>query len=68
MPFYSIPFANLWMLNLKDKLSNKYGIRSIPTLVILNGEDGSVVTKNGKGEYGNYFKGDYVVPSSCCIS
>ena len=68
MPFYSIPFANLWMLNLKDKLSNKYGIRSIPTLVILNGEDGSVITKNGKGEYGNYFKGDYAVPSSCCIS
>ena len=68
MPFYSIPFANLWRLNLKDKLSAKYGVRSIPTLVVLNGEDGSVVTKNGKGEYGNYFKGDYTVPSSCCVS
>jgi nucleoredoxin len=68
MPFYSVPFANLWLLNIKDKLSAKYSIRSIPTLVILNGEDGTVITRNGKGEYMNYFNGEYEVPSSCCIS
>jgi nucleoredoxin len=67
MPFYSVPFANLWLLNIKE-LSGKYGIRSIPTLVILNGQDGTLITKNGKGEYSNYFKGEYEVPSSCCIS
>mmetsp|Transcript_13468 Transcript_13468/g.20790 ORF Transcript_13468/g.20790 Transcript_13468/m.20790 type:complete len:164 (+) Transcript_13468:139-630(+) len=68
MPFYSVPFANLWLLHIKDKLSSRYGVRSIPTLVILNGQDGSVITKNGKGEYATYFKGEYEVPSSCCIS
>ena len=68
MPFYSVPFANLWLLNIKDKLSDRFAIRSIPTLVILNGQDGSVITKNGKGEYATYFKGEYEVPSSCCIS
>ena len=68
MPFYSVPFANLRLLNLKEKLSGRYGVRSIPTLVILNGQDGSVITKNGKGEYATYFKGEYEVPSSCCIS
>ena len=67
MPFYSVPFANLWLLNIKDKLSNRYGVRSIPTLVILD-QDGRVITKNGKSEYYNFFKGEYDVPSSCCIS
>ena len=49
MPFYSIPFANLWMLNLKDKLSNKYGI--------LAGKSWNIdipILKNGKSFYVNY--------------
>lgn len=66
MPWFSVPHANLWRLNIKDDLSNKYGVRTIPTLVILDGESGEVITKNGKGEYSNYFKGDYQVASAGC--
>jgi nucleoredoxin len=67
MPWYSVPHSNLWQMNIKDNLTQKYGVRSIPTLVVLNGESGDVVTRNGKGEYAGYFKGDYQAPSSGCV-
>ncbi|KAL3794621.1 hypothetical protein ACHAWO_007487 [Cyclotella atomus] len=60
MPWFSVPHAILWRLNIKDE------VRSIPTLVILDGESGEVITRNGKGEYSTYFKGDYQVASSGC--
>jgi thiol-disulfide isomerase/thioredoxin len=66
MPWYSVPHSNLWQLNIKEDLSKKYGVRSIPTLVILKGESGEVVTVNGRSEYGGYFKGEYQVASSGC--
>eukprot|EP00804_Cyclotella_cryptica_P019206 CCRYP_006121-RC/>CCRYP_006121-RC protein AED:0.45 eAED:0.45 QI:0/0/0/1/0/0/2/0/132 len=66
MPWYSVPHSNLWQLNIKDDLSKKYSIRTIPTLIILNGEGGEVVTRNGKGEYSAFFKGDYQLASSGC--
>ena len=66
MPWHSIPHSNLWRLNIKDDLSQKYGVRSIPTLIVLDGESGDVVTRNGKGCYSTYFKGDYQPPLSMC--
>lgn len=66
MPWHSVPHANLWRLNIKDDLSKKYGVRTIPTLVVLDGKTGEVVTMNGKGDYGAYFKGNYQVASSSC--
>lgn len=67
MPWHSVSHSNLWRLNIKDDLTNKYGVRTIPTLVVLDGETGNLITKNGKGEYSTYFKGQYSVPSSGCI-
>ena len=67
MPWYSVPHSNLWRLNIKDDLTNKYGVRTIPTLVVLDGKTGDVITKNGKGEYSSYFKGQYSIASSGCI-
>ncbi|KAL7487517.1 hypothetical protein ACHAW6_013107 [Cyclotella cf. meneghiniana] len=66
MPWYSVPHSNLWQMNIKDNLSNKYGIRTIPTLIVLDGEGGEVVTRNGKGEYSGFFKGDYKSASTGC--
>ncbi len=67
MPWLSIPFSNLWKMDLKDKLSKQFGVVSIPTLIVLDGNSGEVVTRNGKGQYTNYFKGEYEVQSSCVV-
>lgn len=67
MPWLSVPFPNLWQLRIKDKLSEKYGVKSIPKLLVLNGKDGTLITRNGQGEYGRFFKGEYDVPSSWCV-
>jgi len=69
MPWLSVPFSNLHKLKIKDNLSGKYGVGGIPMLVILD-DSGELVTKDGRGEYGNYFKGEYQTtsPSGCIIS
>lgn len=68
MPWLSVPFSNLHKLGIKDKLSGKYGVGGIPCLVILDGSSGELVSKDGRGEYINYFKGEYKTPSSSgCI-
>lgn len=68
MPWLSVPFSNLHSLKIKDELSSKYGVRGIPTLIVLDGCTGEVVTKNGRGEYANYFRGEYSSgPLSGCV-
>merc|ERR1719231_1940510 len=48
MPWKSIPFAER---ELKETLSNYFGVRGIPTLVLLKG-DGSEITRNGHAAVG----------------
>lgn len=45
MPWLALPFANR---KLKAKLSSKYGVQGIPTLVLFNSE-AKVITKEGRG-------------------
>ena len=45
MPWKALPFSS----DKKGVLGNKYGIRGIPTLVIID-KDGKTITKNGRGE------------------
>ena len=71
MPWLSVPFANLHRLQIKDTLSKQYNIGGIPTLIILDGKDGNLVSMNGRGLYRDYFKGEYPSSSSswgCIIS
>ena len=70
MPWLSVPFSNLHKLRIKDELAGKYGVRGIPMLVVLDGSSGDVLTKNGRGEYVNYFKGEYETTSAsgCVVS
>ena len=44
MPWKALPFAHR---DIKGKLSSTFGVRGIPTLVLLNG-DGSMLTTNGR--------------------
>jgi len=68
MPWLTVPFENLHKLQVKDTLSQKFSVRGIPALIVLDGSSGKVVTKNGRGEYGKYFKGEYTTGStSGCI-
>ena len=53
MPWLALPYDER---GVKDKLSELYGVRGIPTLVVLD-KNGSVVTKNGRSEYEKYFGG-----------
>lgn len=46
MPWLALPYANR---DLKEKLSNKYGVRGIPTLVLLN-EQGELITTGGRSK------------------
>eukprot|EP00928_Gymnodinium_smaydae_P082574 TRINITY_DN658_c1_g1_i1.p1 TRINITY_DN658_c1_g1~~TRINITY_DN658_c1_g1_i1.p1 ORF type:complete len:175 (-),score=43.37 TRINITY_DN658_c1_g1_i1:44-496(-) len=50
MPWHALPFN---ARDLKQKLSEKFGIQGIPSLIVLDGQ-GSLVTKNGRAEYGTY--------------
>ena len=62
MPWLSVPFSNLHRLRIKDALSTRYAIRGIPALIVLDGASADLVTADGRGRYGEYFKG--VVASS----
>lgn len=48
MPWVALPYVNR---ELKDKLSKKYKVQGIPSLVIL-GPDGNVITKDGREAVG----------------
>eukprot|EP00927_Polykrikos_kofoidii_P061114 TRINITY_DN559_c0_g1_i2.p1 TRINITY_DN559_c0_g1~~TRINITY_DN559_c0_g1_i2.p1 ORF type:complete len:157 (+),score=25.65 TRINITY_DN559_c0_g1_i2:61-471(+) len=51
MPWLALPFD---ARGLKQSLSEKYEIRGIPSLVVLDGE-GNLVTANGRAEVNTYF-------------
>lgn len=70
MPWYSVPFSNLHKLQIKDGLSKKYGVRGIPALIILDGSNGNVISKNGRNVYDKYFMGEYKTGSTsgCIVS
>jgi len=46
MPWLMVPFENREQ---KDSLSKKYGVSGIPTLVLVDGKDGSTITQDGRG-------------------
>jgi nucleoredoxin len=45
MPWLALPFGD----DHKQTLSEKYGVRGIPMLVIIDAE-GELITKNGRGD------------------
>jgi nucleoredoxin len=53
MPWLAIPYSSR---SIKDKLSELYGVRGIPTLVVLD-KNGKVITKEGRSEFGKYLGG-----------
>merc|ERR1711918_111641 len=50
MSFFAMPFAQR---DLKGAISEKYGVRGIPTLVLLDGK-GDLVEGNIRGSHGTY--------------
>lgn len=67
MPWLAVPFGHLHKLRIKDQLSEKYGVRGIPDLIVLDGTSGEVVERNGRGEYATYFKGG-TASGGCVVS
>merc|ERR1719265_1065678 len=47
MPWSALPFSDR---ERKQKLSEHFGVRGIPMLVVLNGADGKLVAENGRNE------------------
>jgi len=45
MPWLAVPFADRTR---KTNLSTQYGVQGIPTLVIIDGNTGAIITKNGR--------------------
>jgi nucleoredoxin len=45
MPWVALPFAKI---DVNKRLATKYGVRGIPTLVILNGNTGDVIDLQGR--------------------
>uniref|UniRef100_A0A7S2GG69 protein-disulfide reductase n=1 Tax=Octactis speculum TaxID=3111310 RepID=A0A7S2GG69_9STRA len=50
MSFYALPYSDRAR---KEALSQKYGVRGIPTLVLLDGS-GNLVQANIRGQHANY--------------
>ena len=50
MSFYALPYG---ARDKKDALTAKYGVKGIPTLVLLNGE-GEVLEQNIRGNHDKY--------------
>lgn len=53
MPWLALPFSER---ELKGKLSQKYGVSGIPTLVLLDGQTGELLTKDGRAQVESLFK------------
>merc|ERR1711871_538387 len=51
MPWLAVPFVDE---RVKERLNEKFGVRGIPCLVILDGA-GELVTKDGRGQVDQYF-------------
>eukprot|EP00928_Gymnodinium_smaydae_P013846 TRINITY_DN15025_c0_g1_i1.p1 TRINITY_DN15025_c0_g1~~TRINITY_DN15025_c0_g1_i1.p1 ORF type:complete len:452 (-),score=100.95 TRINITY_DN15025_c0_g1_i1:177-1532(-) len=50
MPWLALPYSER---EIKNKLSAKFKVQGIPTMIILNGADGSIITKDGRSEVMN---------------
>merc|ERR1711939_431376 len=46
MPWMAVPFADR---DQKNKISGKFDVQGIPMLVVLNGEDGKMISLDGRG-------------------
>jgi len=55
MPWLALPYS---ARDLKEKLSKKYKVQGIPSVIILNPEDGSVITSDGRSAVMNDPKGE----------
>jgi len=64
MPWLSVPFHKLAS---KDELKEKYGFRTIPTLIVYDGNSGDMVNTNGRHEHATYFKGEYQCLKGCTV-
>ena len=53
IPWSALPFQNR---SLKNMISTKFGVRGIPSLVILDG-NGALITTEGRGKESNFFDG-----------
>lgn len=53
MPWYALPFADR---DTKGKLSEKYSVNGIPSLIVLD-DKGKMVTANGRAEYTTFLGG-----------
>ncbi|GMH60538.1 hypothetical protein TrRE_jg5326 [Triparma retinervis] len=47
MPWLALPFEDS-LGSVGEALSNKYGVKSIPSLVLVDGKTGAVITKDGR--------------------
>lgn len=47
MPWAAVPFVDR---ERKNQICGKFSVQGIPALIVLNGEDGRVVSQNGRGE------------------
>ena len=54
MPWLALPFA---ARDAKSALGEKYGVRGIPSLIVLDGT-GELVTKEGRAQVDTFFSGD----------
>jgi len=54
MPWLALPFSDQAR---KEALGQKFGVRGIPTLVVLDNK-GNTLTTEGRGQVGKYFGGD----------
>ncbi|KAJ8312501.1 hypothetical protein KUTeg_009874, partial [Tegillarca granosa] len=54
MPWLALPFDNR---EGKNKLSKKFKVSGIPSLIILDGETGEVITANGRGKVSSDMEG-----------
>lgn len=45
MPWLALPYSNR---QVKSALSSNYGVRGIPALILLDGQTGALITKNGR--------------------
>lgn len=52
MPWLALPYGNR---SLFQELSVKYGVQEYPALIVLDGSDGNVITKDGRGELASFF-------------
>jgi len=51
-PWHALPYSDR---DTKGKLSAEFGVKGIPTLIVLD-DQGNVVTKNGRAEYMSYLQ------------